>query len=104
MCAEILSRETPWVLTREMGYTHDEFIANFAAVANALPYEMHAQCIELKEASGRLVIELGDEQYRKLASLTIPFMKVTFKFFNYSQSARDKFLKRFDLHYHKGGG
>lgn len=87
-----------------MGYTHEEFISNFAAVADGRPYQQHPQRIELNDGSARLVIELGDEQFRKLGSLAIPTMSVVFKFFNYEPSAREGFMQRFDLYYHKGGG
>jgi hypothetical protein len=87
-----------------MGYTHNEFISNFSAVSNGLPFQIHPQCIELNDQHRQLVIDLGDEKFRKLGSLAIPCMTVTFKFFNYTQSARDDFLQRFDLYYHKGGG
>lgn len=87
-----------------MGYTHNEFISNFSAVANGLPCQIHSQYIELNDGSGRIVIELGDEQSRKLGSLAIPYMTVTFKFYNYTESSRDEFIQRFDLYYHKGGG
>ncbi len=87
-----------------MGYTQDEFVSNFSAVANGQPYQIQAGCIELNDEAGRLVIELGAEQVRKLASLAIPFMRVTFKFFDYEPAARENFMQRFDLYYHKGGG
>ena len=87
-----------------MSYTHNEFISNFSAVANGLSCQIHSQHIELNDGTGRIVIELGDEQSRKLGSLAIPTMTVTFKFYNYTESARDEFIQRFDLYYHKGGG
>ena len=53
---------------------------------------------------GELVVDIGAQQYRKIASISLPYLKISFSFDGVSQQRVDEFLKFFDLRYQRGGG
>ena len=101
--ADVANAE-PYILVREMGYTQKEFVNNFSSLTAKNPFQINNNIIEMADNHRRLVIELGPDQQRQIASLTIPKIIVTFRFYYYEKSAIDNFLQRFDLHFHRGGG
>ena len=88
----------------EMGYSRKEFIRNFSSMAGDLPYQIKQNTIQLQQADRQLLITLGADQPRKIASLTIPRIAVTFQFSGYSTVELERFMENFRRHYHKGGG
>ncbi len=88
----------------EMGYSRKEFIQNFPSLAGDLPYQIKQNSIQLKQADRQLLIKLGADQPRKIASLTISRIEVTFQFSGYSSVELERFMAHFRKHYHKGGG
>ncbi len=53
---------------------------------------------------GKILIETGIEQERKIASLVLPVLHVVFMFTNIPPEDVDDFLANFDKTYHRGGG
>ena len=53
---------------------------------------------------GKLEIELGPQKYRKIASISLPYLDVNFTFTDVEQQQVDQFIKYFDLRYQRGGG
>lgn len=90
--------------TLEMGYTREEFIRSFSSLADGQPYQSSQDRIHLNEAKRQLLIKLGEDQNRQIASLIIPKIQVTFLFSGYSKEEKSYFMKKFRRYYHKGGG
>ncbi len=60
--------------------------------------------IKANYGSGKILIETGIEQERKIASLVLPVLHVVFMFTNIPPEDVDDFLANFDKTYHRGGG
>lgn len=91
-------------LVIEMGYSRKEFLHNFPAAAGELPYEIKQNTIQIIQSHRQLLITLGEDSVRRIGSLVIPRIQVTFQFANYSSEEQAHFMEQFRRHYHKGGG
>lgn len=87
-----------------MGFTDSEFLRILPAAVNSASHEIHGRKAVVQIEQGTLEIVLGEQQYRKLGCISLPYLDVTFTFQNIEQDKVDKFLKYFDLRYQRGGG
>ncbi len=87
-----------------MGFKESEFLRIFPVAVNGASHQIQGNRIVVQVDSGELVVEVGEQQYRKIASISLPYLKVSFSFEGVSQSRVDEFLKYFDLRYQRGGG
>ncbi len=91
--------------SRQMGYTQREFLANLDAALRGRSYTCHdGKIIHIPVDDGRVVIRLGPEQQRRIASLAMPFMEVEFVFENLDADKRRRFYSAFQRSFQKGGG
>lgn len=93
-----------FAVTREFGLSHGDF---FRIVPRVWPgYERLAES-SVKVSLGDLAaveITPSEQKYRRLASLNIPYMDITFKFFHVSERQRAEFFEDFERVFQKGGG
>jgi len=89
---------------REMGFKESEFLRIFPVAINGARHQIHGRQIRVEMNPGELFVELGVQQYRKIASISLPYLKVSFAFRGASQQQVDEFIKYFDLRYQRGGG
>lgn len=94
----------PELFEREMGLTHAEFFRTLPSAVGLHPYEVAGQQVRVKLPDGELSISLGKEQVRKIASITLPYTCISFRFSGVNDEERTKFLKYFDSRYQRGGG
>ncbi len=89
----------------EMGYSRREFLANLPAAFRNMDYFVAENgIVKVNFESGIVTIAPGAEQQRKIASLSLPFIPVAFKFENLDSHQRKRFYHAFQRSYQKGGG
>ncbi len=90
--------------TREYGLSHNDF---FRIIPRIEPswQQLDAHRVTVSRDDGRsLRIEISPEQVRKLASLRIPYIDITFRFAGWTEEQRAEFFDYFDRAFQKGGG
>jgi hypothetical protein len=92
------------IITREMTITHREFFRLLPGAVKDLDCQIRDNIIDIRDNNRNIMIVLGNESTRDIASLTLPVTCLTFDFTGYSEGETEAFLKRFDLLYQKGGG
>ncbi len=90
--------------TREMGLTHAEFFRDLPAALVRRDYVVEGGQVRVRLGEGSLVITLGSERTRRIASLRLPVTDVGFAFEGVEEAARASFMRRFDLGFRRGGG
>lgn len=90
--------------TRELGFSHAEFFRSLPAAIEHREYTVRENVVRLDFEQGSVCIELGPEEVRAIASLRLPSTKVKFTFSNLSQAERERFMRRFNLYFQRGGG
>jgi hypothetical protein len=91
-------------IEREFGLSHADFYRIFPRVEPD-SRKVSDRCFELEREDGRrLHIELSDEHVRRLATLKIPFIEITFRFAGWTVEQRTEFFEKFDRSFQKGGG
>ena len=93
-------------LNREMGISHSEFHRLLPA---AVPgFQISGDGVEVRAertAGGQLLeISLGVERQRRLGMLALPVTDVRLRFSGFEAQELQRFIKRFDLAYQRGGG
>ena len=87
-----------------MTITHKDFLRLLPRALGGTPYSVQDRQITVETMDGQVQISLGPEQTRKLASLSLPRMLVTIDLSSHDPGQAEKFIRRFDLAYQKGGG
>jgi hypothetical protein len=93
------------VMTREMGFTHQQLLRILPNAAAGRSYHMEATQVIIEAGEGRTVtVVLEPEQVRKIASISLPQTTVHFKFAGFEDGEADAEMDRLFIHFHKGGG
>lgn len=91
-------------LSREMGFTREEFFRLLPNALNDLPRQLDDAGVSVEMNAGSVRIDVGEQQFRHIASISMPYVKVDFEFSNVTEADRIEFLRYFDLRYQRGGG
>ena len=103
MISEDRARHTS--ITKEMGFTHDDFYAKIPELLEGTPFRQGKDHISFDLDDGRVEIHLGTEQTRPLGpSIQMPYTIVRLDFFDCFETRIDKFLHHFKLTFMRGGG
>ncbi|MBL1142397.1 MAG: hypothetical protein HND53_10235 [Proteobacteria bacterium] len=90
---------------REMGISNKEFYRLLPQALKNMDYEIiNDNLINANYAGGKIEIEHGVEQKRKIASLELPVLHVTFTFADISPDNIELFNTKFSQVYQRGGG
>ena len=98
------------VYHKEMGITHQAYFRTIPNAVEGRPYVIDGLRIEISGDSGpdgapqTIVIELGLQQIRRIASVRLPVTHVTYRLSGFTQTQADAVIERFDLYYRRGGG
>jgi len=92
------------IVVKEMGYSQQEFLNQFATFASDLDYKLTNNRIIITEQNSSIIIALTEKQGRSLGSLIIPSLSIQFEFKNCSSEQQKKFLEKFDFSFRRGGG
>ncbi len=90
--------------SREMGFTREEFDRILPAALNGRSFETNNTGIESSVDGGTMRLVISDQKFRKIASISLPFLVIEFIFEGLSQHQVDETMKFFDLRYQRGGG
>ncbi len=90
--------------SREMGFTRAEFLRILPAALNNHPAQVTEHEATVTIDGGALRIDIGEQKYRKIASISLPYLDVSFTFTGLQQTRIDEFMRFFDLRYQRGGG
>lgn len=91
-------------IEREFGLSHTDFYRIFPRIEPSA-CRLDDRHFELEREDGRrLSIEISAEKIRKLATLKIPYIDITFSFRGWSTEQRTEFFEKFDRSFQKGGG
>lgn len=92
------------VLQRDMGCTRAEFFRTLPGATRHVPLEISGDTITIPVRGGRVRIEIVEKPLRRIASIALPVLGVTFRFTGLDDAARDDFLAWFDRYTRRGGG
>lgn len=90
--------------SREMGFTREEFFRLLPNALNNRPHQIDATGVSVSTTSGSVRIDVGEQQFRHIASISMPYVRVDFAFSNFPDADREEFMRYFDLRYQRGGG
>ena len=93
-----------FALHREMGCTREEFIRWLPGATRYAPMQMHADRAVVHV--GKMTVEISYTQAppRRIALVSMPVLKVSFRFSGARASAYREFMPYFDLYTSRGGG
>ena len=92
------------IFSREMGFTREEFFRLLPNALNDRPHRIDDAGVTVDATPGTVRIDVGIQQFRHIASISMPYVKVDFEFRDFSDPEREDFLRYFDLRYQRGGG
>ncbi|OED37053.1 hypothetical protein AB833_25005 [Chromatiales bacterium (ex Bugula neritina AB1)] len=87
-----------------MGFTRAEFERIFPAAIGNRSFTVNGSVIESAVNSGTMRLNLSEQKYRKIASISLPFLEITFSFEGLVENEITEFMRFFDLRYQRGGG
>jgi len=90
--------------TWEMSITREEFLRTLPAAVNLVPYQIIDERIEFRERGRYWRVGLERLPDRSLGSLKLEYHRVSFEFEGYLPREVARFMRRFELHFRRGGG
>ena len=88
-----------------MGITHSEFERIFPRlVIDSEKIVLGPMTKVIWVGARSLTVHISKEKLRKIAMLRIPFVDIRFIFEGFVRHEVERFMARFDLAFHKGGG
>jgi hypothetical protein len=91
-------------LTREMGCTRAEFERWLPGATRCAPVDLAGDTHRIHIQSGIVEIRVNELGPRRIASISLPVLSVSFRFIDISDDEREAFLGFFDLYTRRGGG
>ncbi|MEW5012007.1 MAG: hypothetical protein RPR28_04005 [Cycloclasticus sp.] len=87
----------------EMGFSRDEFIRSLEK-QTSLKYNRQGNHIQLYFSNKTVLLTLGEQRFRQIASLRLPSLRVDFDFSALSELEQEQLLQQFLLKFNRGGG
>ncbi len=91
-------------IKREMTITHADFFRILPKVLKNNQFEVSENRVIIVETKKRLEIMLSPESSRSIGALQLPVTILEFRFDGYTTEQTEKFMRQFDMSFHKGGG
>jgi hypothetical protein len=91
-------------LQREMGCTREEFVHWLPGATRHAPMQLNAGKAVVHAGEATVEISFAQAPTRRIALLSMPVLKVTFRFSGADASAYREFMAYFDLYTNRGGG
>ena len=89
---------------REMGCTRAELMEWLPGATGQAPLTIDGGVVTAATRGGSVRISMEERAPRRLGSMALPVLAVTFCFRDLDETARAEFLRRFDLYTRRGGG
>ncbi len=93
-----------FVLHREMGCTREEFVRWLPGATRHPAVRVEANQAGVPADGGRIEISFAQGPSRTIGLISIPVLKVTFRFLGVGIATRREFMAYFDLYTKRGGG
>ena len=90
--------------SRELGLTHAEFLRFLPPAIAHRPFSVTGRTVQIEDGERHVVIELGPQQCRRIASLQLPYVEARFTFVGFELAEREAFMARFERYFQRGGG
>lgn len=90
--------------TRELGLTHAEFYRSLPPAIAHRVFTVEDNRVRIDDGDRTVTIELGEQRYRSIASLRLPYLEARFTFLGFTTAERLKFMERFERYFQRGGG
>ncbi|GAC1430973.1 MAG: hypothetical protein NVSMB6_29650 [Burkholderiaceae bacterium] len=98
----------PLSLVREMGCTTEEFARWLPGATRHAPLVSQVDGLGMRHRvlvdGGTVEIELQPQAPRRIASIVVPVLRVSFRFIDLDLKQRGDFLRVFDDYTRRGGG
>lgn len=89
---------------REMGCTEIEWLRWLPGAVGEHVWKLHAGSAGVRIGEGALGLKWQVGEPREIAQVTMPCLRVQFRFAGVDDAARHTFMARFDLFMQRGGG
>jgi hypothetical protein len=93
-----------FLIQREMGCTREEFVRWLPGATRHAPMRVGADSASVKVGDATIEIAFIPAPPRRIALVSIPVLKVSFRFSGADARARLEFMAYFDLYTKRGGG
>jgi hypothetical protein len=93
-----------FALQREMGCTREEFLRWLPGATRHAPMQLHADKVVVHAGAVTVEISFTQAPPRRIALVSMPVLKVSFRFSGAGASAYRDFMAYFDLYTKRGGG
>jgi hypothetical protein len=93
-----------FALQREMGCTREEFMRWLPGATRHAPMQLDADKAVVRAGDATVEIAFTQAPPRRIALVSMPVLKVSFRFSGAGASAYREFMAYFDLYTSRGGG
>ena len=93
-----------FAIDREMGCTREEFVRWLPGATRHAPMQMNADKAVVHAGEATIEISFTQAPPRKIALVSMPVLKVSFRFSGAGADAFREFMAYFDLYTKRGGG
>jgi hypothetical protein len=93
-----------FALEREMGCTREEFLRWLPGATHHAPIQMRGDKAVVHSGEAIVEIAFTEAPPRRIALVSMPVLKVSFRFSGAGLSAYREFMAYFDLYTKRGGG
>jgi len=94
----------PECFDREMGCTEADWLGWLPGAVGQCPWNLQDQAADVWFGNGALGLTWQTAPARVIGRISIPVLKVSFRFAGVEPAQRHAFMKRFDLYMQRGGG
>jgi len=100
-----LTKDTEeFALDREMGCTREEFVRWLPGATRHAPMQINADSAVVHAGEATVEISFAQAPPRRIALISMPVLKVSFRFSGAGACAYREFMAYFDLYTKRGGG
>ena len=89
---------------RDMACTEADWLRLLPSALAPHHWQREGAAVRVRLGCGQLAIAWAPLPPRRIALLTLPMLRAQFAFEGVPAEARSAFMRRFDLHTHRGGG
>lgn len=93
-----------FAIEREMGCTREEFLRWLPGATRHAPMQVQADTAVVRAGEAKVEISFFVLPPRRIALISMPVLKVTFRFSGASETVYREFMTYFDLYTKRGGG
>lgn len=93
-----------FALQREMGCTREEFVRWLPGATRNAPMQLSADSAQVRAGAATIEISFTQAPPRRIGLVSMPVLRVSFRFSGAGADAYREFMAYFDLYTRRGGG